>query len=71
MPSQQTVSLSIYDVHGRLVSTLVNGQTYSPGNYRVNWDGVNNLGEKVASGVYFARIQAGTFAKTIKMSLVK
>ncbi len=52
LPSQQTVNLSIYDVHGRLVSTLVNGQTYSPGNYRVNWDGISSRGEKVAGGVF-------------------
>ncbi|MGC8654799.1 MAG: T9SS type A sorting domain-containing protein, partial [Candidatus Kryptoniota bacterium] len=71
LPSQETINLSIYDVHGRLVSTLIDGQTYSPGNYRVNWDGVNNLGEKVASGVYFAKIEAGNFAKSIKMSLIK
>jgi hypothetical protein len=71
LPKQQTVNLAIYDVHGRLVSKLIDGRSYAPGNYRVTWDGVNSMGEKVASGVYFARIEAGTFVKTIKMSLVK
>lgn len=71
IPHQESVNLSIYDVHGRLVQVLVDQQQYSPGTYRVQWDGLNGSGAKVASGVYFARFQAGTFTATEKMSLVK
>ncbi len=68
---RENVTLSVYDVHGRLVRTLVDQAVYSPGNYLANWDGTNNAGQRVASGTYFARIIAGSFRKAVKMSLVK
>jgi len=71
LPHQASVSLNVYDVHGRLVRTLVSGEQYAPGKYSLRWDGTSNGGQRVASGVYFARMQAGTYVATKKMVLEK
>jgi hypothetical protein len=57
--------LSIYDLTGKEVATLVN-EKLSPGSYTVNFDGGN-----FASGVYFYKITAGDFTGTKKMVLMK
>jgi plastocyanin len=65
-----TVSLKVYDIRGRLVNTLVNDIRQS-GTYSVFWDGTDDLGRQVPSGVYFYRMQAGDFMQTRKMVLLK
>jgi hypothetical protein len=64
------VRLNIYDVAGRLVRTLVN-ETQRPDYYEVTWNGVNDSGQMVATGIYFYRITAGKFVQTRKMLLLK
>jgi hypothetical protein len=65
------VSLKIYNVTGRLVRTLVN-ETKSPGVlHRVTWNGHNEAGQRVASGVYFYRLVTKNFTQTKKMVLLK
>ena len=64
------VSLKIYDVTGRLVRVLANGH-FRAGEYTRIWDGRSNSGSLVASGVYFYRIDAGTFMQTKKMILLR
>lgn len=59
------VSLKIYDMLGREVSELVN-QEQQPGNYSVRFDA-----SKLASGVYFYRIESGSFVSVKKMMLIK
>jgi hypothetical protein len=59
------VSFKVYDVLGREVATLVN-EMKSPGTYSVQWDA-----HGLASGVYFYRIQAGTFSATRSLMLLK
>ncbi len=49
------VEMTIYDVNGREVRTLVN-ETMNPGDRLAYWDGLDNAGERVGSGVYFARL---------------
>lgn len=71
VPNQSTVTLDVYDVHGRLVKSLVSGEHYAQGRYSVRWDGTNGTGQRVASGMYFARMQAGSFSSTKKMILQK
>ncbi len=63
------VSLKVYDVIGREVATLVNGQQ-AAGSYVVSFNG-SNSGKSLASGVYFYRLEAGTFVATHKMLLLK
>ncbi|NIW45010.1 MAG: T9SS type A sorting domain-containing protein, partial [candidate division Zixibacteria bacterium] len=61
--SQNTsVELKIFDIQGRLVRTLVNNQLPA-GQHRVTWDGRNDNGSQVSSGVYLYRIQAGKFSQ--------
>ena len=71
VPKQESVTLNVYDVHGRLVKTLVSGENYAPGRYSVRWDGTNSERKFVASGIYFARMQAGGFSSVRKMVLQK
>jgi hypothetical protein len=64
------VTIRIYDVAGRLVRTLVDG-VQTPGQKEAIWDGRAEAGGRVASGVYFYRLTAGTFERTRKMVLVQ
>lgn len=64
------VSLKIYDVLGREIKTLVK-QEQASGVYQVNWNGDDQLGNKVSTGIYFYRIDAGDFVQTKKMLLIK
>ncbi len=64
------VSVEIYDVKGRLVKTLVNGELV-PRSYETEWFGENAEGESVASGVYFVRLKAEGKVFARKMVLIK
>jgi len=64
------IRIVIYDVGGRLVKTVSEGHR-APGEYRVLWDGKDNKGQQVASGVYFVRMRAGSFEKTRKLVMIK
>ena len=64
------VSITIYDVMGRRVKSLVN-TTQAAGYRSVRWDATNSFGEPVSAGMYIYMIQAGQFTKTKKMVLLK
>jgi glucose/arabinose dehydrogenase len=64
------VSLRIYDLRGRTVRTLVS-QQLSAGYKSVTWDGKNQDGNDVASGVYFYELKVGDFSQSKKMLLLK
>ena len=65
------VTLAIFDVTGRRVKTLVNGEDTNAGRYEQVWDGRDETGRAVASGVYFYRLDAGGDTATRRMVLVK
>ena len=65
-----SVTLTIYDVGGRRVRELVN-ERRDRGAYKVTWDGQNDTGQIVASGVYFYKLIAGSFTDTKKMTILK
>jgi photosystem II stability/assembly factor-like uncharacterized protein len=76
LPTESKVDLIIYDIMGREVRTLVNG--YNGIGYKeVIWDGKNNEGQQVSSGIYFCRLKATSlkdlqaFEKSVKLMLVK
>lgn len=71
LPKAEKVDLAVYDVHGRIVRNLIDYTDHAAGSYVVDWNGTDNSGRKVASGIYFTRMQAGTFSETKKMNLVK
>jgi hypothetical protein len=63
------VGLAVFDGTGRLVRGLVSGRS-APGTYRVSWDGTDDAGRSLASGVYWLRLADGeetVSAKTVKM----
>ena len=60
------VELGIYDPAGRAVRTLERGDRV-PGRYTVLWDGADDAGRDVASGVYFCRLKAGKISQTMKI----
>jgi hypothetical protein len=64
------VSLNIYDISGRLVRVLIDGNRDAR-RYETLWDGIDNKGQAVASGVYFYRLTAGNRTLTKKMLLLK
>ncbi len=65
------VQLKVYNVSGQLVRTLVD-QVQTPAQVApITWDGTNNAGTQVSSGVYFYRLVAGDFVRTRKMVLLK
>jgi len=70
MPAAGEVEIAVYDVAGRHVRTLLSGEK-GPGYHSVVWDGTSDAGEKVASGVYFARLTAMDEEHQAKMVLLK
>jgi hypothetical protein len=63
------VSLAIYDVRGALVRQLAHG-VQDPGWQDVVWSGEDRAGRKVAAGIYFLRMQASEFRKTVKLAVM-
>jgi 1,4-alpha-glucan branching enzyme len=67
---QDNVSIKIYDILGREIKTLVN-DVKTAGTYSSTWHGDNNFGNKVSSGIYLYRMEAGLFVQSRKMILLK
>jgi hypothetical protein len=70
VPTRVHVSIDVFNIAGQKVRTLVN-QSKPAGTYRVVWDGRNDAGKTVATGVYLYRIQTGDHIETKKMLLLK
>jgi len=68
--ASERITLKVYDLRGRLVRTLVEG-IRGAGTYSVYWDGTDESGRQVSSGVYLYRMQAGEFIQSRKMVLLK
>lgn len=70
LPRQETVELAIYNLSGQRLTTLARG-TREAGRHRLHWDGRDDRGRELASGVYFCRLrrQAGTEVR--KLALVR
>ncbi len=67
---RQLVELTIYNIMGQKIRTLVS-DFKNAGQYFIQWDGRNDKGAQVTSGVYFYSLQAGDFIKTNKMVLLR
>ena len=66
IPKLANVTLKVYDLKGQLVASLINGELKTEGNYTYEFDG-----SSLASGMYFYKIEAGSFSETRKMILMK
>jgi len=64
------VEITVYNLSGQLVRTLFDGEQRA-GRYTVSWDGNNTFENRVASGVYLVRMEAGRFAEVRKMVLAR
>ena len=70
LDSNAFVNLSIFDLSGRLIITLVK-EEQSEGFKTVTWDGKDQTGRQMASGLYVYRLQAGSFILSKKMLLLR
>ena len=70
LPEDAVVSVTIYDVMGRSIRSLMN-EKQSAGYHSIGWDAKNDMGENVAAGMYIYVLQAGVFKATKKMVLLK
>ena len=70
VPESGFVEAIVYDMRGRQVNRLFNGQQQA-GLHTLTWDGRNQIGHDVASGIYFCRVKFGEQIKTIKMALMR
>ncbi|MGB9773152.1 MAG: phosphodiester glycosidase family protein [Bacteroidota bacterium] len=70
LPVRRNVVVRIFDVLGREVTTLINREV-DPGIHQVKWNGKNQFGQLVPSGVYFYTLTAGNFTETRKMMLIR
>jgi hypothetical protein len=71
IPERQAVTIRVFDMSGRLVRELISAQPHTPGRHEVVWNGRDDTGRQVASGVYFYRLEAGSYSETKRMVLVK
>lgn len=70
VPKTERVRIAIYNSIGKLVRVLVD-DNFTPGYYKVTWNGEDNNGKKVSSGVYLYRMETPSFSETKKMVLLK
>lgn len=70
VPVSSQVSLSIINVLGQRVRTVIDKQL-AAGSYTLEWDGRDEVGQAVSTGVYFYRLEAGEYVATRKMLLLK
>jgi nitrous oxidase accessory protein NosD len=70
VPRESDVTIRVFDVSGRVVATLVDGVS-EPGRHVAVWNGLNDQGESVGSGVYFCTMEAPDFHDSRKMTLLK
>ena len=70
IPKQSYISLNVFNTRGQHVKSLVSGVLY-PGLHRISWDGTNDSGLTVGSGVYFYELRSPQFRETAKMVLLR
>ena len=70
LPEDALVNITIYDMMGRVVKTLINAQQ-TAGYRSLQWNATNDAGAPVSAGIYLYMIQAGEFRQTKKMVLLK
>ena len=70
LASQSSIKIEIFNILGQKVKTLVK-EDKSPGYYTIQWNGENDLGDKVNSGIYFIKFISDKFSDIKKMTLLK
>jgi M6 family metalloprotease-like protein len=70
LPERMDVSMIVYDIAGREVARLAQGEQ-AAGHHQVQWNGEDSSGNPVSTGVYFCRLKAGEISQTMKMVYLK
>ncbi|HEY9167675.1 MAG TPA: T9SS type A sorting domain-containing protein [Candidatus Kryptonia bacterium] len=70
VPKTGIVNVAVYNSIGQLVKVLTNNN-YVPGTYQITWNGLNQSGTSVASGVYFYKLATKDYTSSMKMVLLK
>jgi flagellar hook assembly protein FlgD len=65
------VTMNVYNVSGRLVRTLKVDEYTDAGTHEVSWNGLDNVGRRVPSGVYFVKATVGGDTSVYKLSIMK
>jgi hypothetical protein len=68
--TQSNVKLEIFNILGQKIKTLIEEEK-SPGYFTISWDGKNNFGDSMNSGIYFIKLSADKFTETKKIMLLK
>ena len=70
IPQAENVSLKVFNINGQLIRTLTN-ENLPAGKFERTWDGKNEIGNEVSSGIYIYRLTAGNFNRSARMVLMK
>jgi aminopeptidase N len=70
LPHRAEVTLAVYDLLGREIAVIAHGQ-FEAGTHTVRWEGTDAGGARVATGVYFCRLRAGTYVETRRMAVIR
>lgn len=68
---ESEVTVKVFNILGREVKTLAQSKQMSKGSHKIEWNGEDNFGNVVPSGMYLYQVQAGNSVMTKKMSLLK
>jgi hypothetical protein len=69
LPENNEVTLDIFNIMGQKIKSIINGKLLDRGYHTIDWDGTNNTGQRVASGIYIYRLKAGKFVSVKKAIL--
>ncbi|MCB0263931.1 MAG: T9SS type A sorting domain-containing protein [Calditrichaeota bacterium] len=70
LPFSSVVKLTVYNILGEQVKTLVKG-FYETGKYTIRWNGTDHAGNAITAGIYLLRLEAGRYSRVVKALLVK
>jgi hypothetical protein len=70
LPSPSKVEIAVFGIDGRRIRQLVSEEVPA-GIHRVTWNGRDDRGQQVARGLYFCRMEAGSYCRTVRMALVR
>jgi hypothetical protein len=71
LPVAASLELQIFNMTGKLIKTLAHGEPCAPGNHSVQWNGTNDWGAAVSSGIYVCKLMANELNKSAKLVLLK
>jgi len=71
LPDEETVNLSVYNLNGQLVRTILHQKNLGSGKYVFDWSGFNEKGNKVKSGLYYCILSLPDYTESVKLLYLK